>query len=151
MSTLLRQVSEEIALVEAFLALLEEESAALAEGRFDALPALTRRKDAAADRLAAADAAREELLRALGYAAGRAGADAAAARGGSALQHAWRRLLAVAARAREQNHRNGVMVHAHLDFTRQSLAFLQTGSRPLYGPDGQHHTGGGARVRYAAG
>ena len=151
MNALLRQVSEEIALVEDFLALLEEEAGALTDGRFDALPAITRRKDEAAERLAAADAAREQLLQALGYAGGREGSDAAAARGGAALQQAWKHLLALALRAREQNHRNGVMVHANLDFTRQSIAFLQTGSRPLYGPDGQHSAGGGQRVRYAAG
>jgi flagella synthesis protein FlgN len=151
MSTLLRQVGEEIALVEAFLALLEQEAGALGEGRIDALPALTRRKDEAAERLAAADAAREHLLQALGFTSDRAGCDAAAARGGPALQRAWKHLLALAARARELNHRNGVMVHTHLDFTRQSIAFLQTGSRPLYGPDGQHRAGGGQRVRYAAG
>lgn len=151
MSTLLRQVSEEIALVEDFLQLLEQEAEALAGGRFEALPGITRSKDEAAQRLAAADAAREHLLQALGHANDRAAADAAAARGGPALQQAWQRLLALAARAREQNHRNGVMVHAHLDFTRQSIAFLQTGSRPLYGPDGQHSAGAGQRVRYAAG
>ncbi len=144
MSTLLHQLSEEIALVEAFLALLDEEAGALAHGRFDALPGLTRRKDEAAERLAAADAGREQLLRAQGYASDRAGAASAAAQGGPALQQAWKQLLALAGRAREQNHRNGVMVHAHLDYTRQSIAFLQAGGdRPLYGPDGQYRADGG--------
>ncbi|WBY00587.1 flagellar protein FlgN [Ramlibacter tataouinensis] len=149
MRALLRQVSAETALVEAFLALLDEEAAALTGSRFEALPGITRRKDEAAERLAAADAVREQLLQALGHAGDRAGAAAAA--GGPALQQAWERLLALAARARDQNHRNGVMIHAHLDFTRQSIAFLQTGNRPLYGPDGQYRAPAGSSARYAAG
>lgn len=150
MTPLLRQVSDELALVAAFVGVLEREAAGLAGGRFEALPALAREKQQLAERLAACDAAREQLLVTLGYSADRAGADAAAARGGPALQEAWKRLLALAARARDRNHRNGALVHAHLDFTRQTLAFLQTGTRPLYGPDGQHRTGSGQRMRVAA-
>jgi flagella synthesis protein FlgN len=150
-STLLRQVGEEIGLLLVFVDLLEREAEALADHRFELLPDLTRSKDKTAERLAACDAEREQLLVTLGYAADGAGADAAAARGGPALQQAWTRLLALAARARDLNHRNGVLVHAHLDFTRQSIAFLRTGSRPLYGPDGQHSAGRGQGVRYAAG
>lgn len=151
MSALLRQVSEELTLVAAFVDLLDREAAGLADGHFEALPALAREKQQLASRLAACDAAREELLVTLGYAADRSGADAAAERGGPALQEAWQRLLALAGRARDRNHRNGALVHAHLDFTRHTLAFLQTGTRPLYGPDGQHRTGSGQRVRVAAG
>lgn len=150
MSTLLRQLGEEIALLQAFTGLLAREAEALAERRFDQLPEIARRKDQAADRLAKCDAEREQLLAALGHPADRAGADAAAAQAGPAVQQAWERVLALAAQARQQNHRNGVMVHAHLEFTRQGLAFLQTGTRPLYGPDGQHRAAGAAGARYAA-
>ena len=149
MSALLRQLDEELALFSEFLDLLEEEAAALAGGRFTLLAGLTERKRDLTARIAACDAGRERLLVAMGHCADRAGADAAARSGGPALQQAWARTLAVAARAREQNHRVGVMVHAHLDFTRRSIAFLQTGSRPLYGPDGQHRAGGASGLRHA--
>lgn len=151
MSALLRQMSEEISLLQVFVELLEREAEALASHRFELLPQLTPRKAKAAERLAACDAEREQLLTALGYPANRAGAEAVAAAGGPLLQQAWTRLVDLAERARDLNHRNGVTVHAHLDFTRQSIAFLQTGSRPLYGPDGQHRAGRGQGIRYAAG
>ena len=151
MTVLLRQVSEELAQVQAFVDLLDREARALILGRFELLPGLTEQKREAAERIAACDTGRERLLATMGYSADREGADAAAAHGGPALLQAWQRLLVLAAQAREKNHRNGLIVHAHLDYTRQSIAFLQAGNGSLYGPDGQHRASGGSGRRYAAG
>lgn len=87
----------------------------------------------------------------MGFTADRAGAQACAAAGGQTFQHAWSSLLERAQQAREHNHRNGVMIHTHLDFTRQSISFLQARGQPLYGPDGSHHAGAASGNRLAVG
>ena len=125
-----------------FLELLDQEARAMAEGLFTELPGLAERKSQLAGQLAETGRRREALQQSLGYGPGRLGADAAAAAGDAALKAAWQALLARAAQARELNHRNGVMVHTHLDFTRQTLNFLKAGGQPLYGPDGTHQSGG---------
>lgn len=64
---------------------------------------------------------------------------------------AWQDVLDSAAAAHIRNHRNGVMIHTHLDFTRKTLGFLQASGQPLYGPDGSHKSGGGGRISLAQG
>jgi flagella synthesis protein FlgN len=150
MSMLLRKVNEQAILIDSFLEVLDQEAQALEQGSFATLKELTRRKAELAEQLAAADCDREAELVALGYPADRSGADAAA-RGSAALAKAWGQLVVQAAEARDSNHRNGVMIHAHLDHTRQSISFLQAGSRPLYGPDGNHRAPAAGGVRRAAG
>lgn len=140
-SPLLRHLIREHAAIVSFLELLDQEAEAMIHGDFPSLPGLAARKSALTDQIAALGRQREVELVALGHAADRRGADAAAA-GSEELQTAWHDLLKSAAQARELNHRNGVMVHMHLDFTRQSIRFLQVGGLPLYGPDGTHKTGG---------
>lgn len=134
-----------------FLELLAQESAAMTHGEFSRLPALAERKSQLADQIALIGRLRETEQLALGYAPGRSGGDAAAAAGGEALQTAWRNLLARAAQAHEGNHRNGVMVHTHLDYTRQSINFLKASGQPLYGPDGAHKAGSSKGSRLAVG
>jgi len=138
---LLAHLSREYAATGNFLALLELESQAMTDGDFGALPALAQRKSQLADEITALSHQREEEQLAMGYPAGSVGAQACAASGGPALRQAWSGLLACATLAREHNHRNGVMIHTHLDFTRQSISFLQARGQPLYGADGSHHAG----------
>nr|MDP2190626.1 flagellar protein FlgN [Rhodoferax sp.] len=140
-SLLLNHLTREHAAIGAFVELLDREAAAMTGGDFTSLPGLAGRKSQLADQIMFLGRQREIEQLALGYAAGRSGADAAAAAGSEALQNAWRDLLARAAQAHECNHRNGVMIHTHLDFTRQSIGFLQASGQPLYGPDGAHKTG----------
>jgi len=139
----LNHLTLEKAAIGAFIELLDLEAEAMTRGDFTALPELARRKSLQADEISFLRSQRETKQLALGYAADRSGADAAAAAGGQVVQDAWRQLQACAAQARERNHRNGVMIHTHLDFTRQSISFLQASGQPLYGPDGTHHTGVG--------
>lgn len=150
-SQLLDSLSREQAAIEAFIELLEQEATALTDGAFAQLPELTERKSELADQIKFLGQQREQEQHALGYASGRSGADAACAAGGKTLQQAWHDLLASAARAHDLNHRNGVLVHTHLDFTRQTISFLQAGGQPLYGPDGSHKTGSGSGNRLALG
>ncbi|MFZ2394173.1 MAG: flagellar protein FlgN [Rhodoferax sp.] len=140
-SKLLELLGQEYAATGVFLELLDQEAAAMTQGEFAKLPELAERKSKLADQIALMARQREAELLSLGYVSGRRGADAAAAAGSEALQNAWRNLLKLAAQAHACNHRNGVMIHTHLDFTRQTISFLQAGSQPLYGPDGGHKTG----------
>lgn len=135
-------LSREHAAIGVFLELLDQEARAMADGAFAELPGLAERKARMAGQIAHIGSRRDAQQQALGYGPGRRGADAAAAAGDPALQTTWRELLARAAQARDLNHRNGVMVHTHLDFTRQTLNFLKAGGLPLYGPDGTHQSGG---------
>ena len=134
-----------------FLELLDQEAAAMTGGDFVTLSALVAQKSQLAVQIALLDQQRETEQVALGYAADRNGADAAAAAGTPALQSAWTDLLGQAAQAHEKNHRNGAMVHTHLDFTRQTINFLQARGNPLYGPDGGHQTGSASGNRLALG
>lgn len=140
---LLNHLTREDAAIGTFIELLDQEAEAMTRGNFTALPELAERKSQQAEKISLLRRQRETEQLALGYAADRSGVDAAAAAGGEALQKAWRELQERAAKARESNHRNGVMIHTHLDFTRQSIGFLQASGKPLYGPDGTHHTGAG--------
>jgi flagella synthesis protein FlgN len=149
--TLLKHVTQELVAVRAFLELLDQEAQAMIHGDFTKLAGLAGRKSELADQIVLIGKQRESEQLALGYDADRTGADAAAAAGGEALQEAWRDLLSNAAEARACNHRNGVMVHTHLDFTRQSLGFLHASGQPLYGPDGVHKTGMGSGNSLAMG
>ena len=142
-SQLALHMTREHAAIAGFVELLDQEADAMTQGRFSALPELAERKSVLADEVALMGRQRENEQLRRGFKADRSGADAAAAAGGQALQSAWDLLFNSAAQAHERNHRNGVMIHAHLDFTRQSISFLKAGGKPLYGPDGTHKAAGG--------
>ena len=142
---------EECSAIEAFIALLDQEAQALINGDFTALPAITKHKEELVDRIVMLDHKREQCQMSLGWPTDRSGADAAAAAGGQKLQQAWHALLECAAQAQERNHRNGVLVHTHLDFTRESINVLRANGQPLYGPDGKHMGGIGSGNSIASG
>ena len=148
---LLEHLGREHDAIGVFLQLLDQEAQAMGLGQFALLPELAERKSVLADEIALMGQQREAVQRALGHPAGRSGADAVAAASGKAVQEAWAALLERAAQAHAANHRNGVMVHTHLDFTRQSISFLKASGQPLYGPDGNHKAGSGNGTRLALG
>jgi flagella synthesis protein FlgN len=151
MSSLLPHLLAESAGIEEYLALLAEEERAMADGRFKGLPALTALKAALQERMAELDRQREARQLALGFAGGRAGADAAAQAGGEATCTAWAALLGLAERAKAANRRNASMVFGHLDFTQNALRFLRDSGQQFYGPDGARKAPGGAGTRLALG
>jgi len=150
-TSLLNCLTLELGVVAEFIDLLNQEADAMTQGRFIDLPLLAERKAQLADRIAIVRRHRENEQVAQGFGADRSGAEAATAAGGPLLQDAWSKLQACAAQAHERNHANGVMVHTHLDFTRQAIHFLKSGARPLYGPDGTHHSGTASGKRLAVG
>lgn len=137
--------------MDAFLDLLDQEAEALIKSRFDELPLITERKAQLAERITALEQEREQRQQAVGFAAGRAGGDAAAQAGGGSLQQVWQELLEHAAQARDNNHRNGIMIHTHLDFVRRSINFLRAHGQSLYGADGKHQVGLGNGHSLASG
>ena len=152
MSTLLLdRLRQEHSAIGEFLILLDQEAEAMIYGRFSELPGLAGRKSDAVDKVAYMRSQREAIQVTLGYAADRSGIDAATSAGGTALQYVWRVLQERAAQAHEFNHRNGVMIHTHLDFTRNAISFLQASGKPLYGPDGAHRNAAGKGNSLAVG
>ena len=141
----------ELGAVTEFIDLLTQEADAMTQGRFIDLPLLAERKAQLADKIAIVRRHRENEQIRLGFGADRIGAEAATAAGGPLLQAAWSQLQACAAQAHAHNHANGVMIHTHLDFTRQAIDFLKSTDRPLYGPDGTHHSGTASGKRLAVG
>lgn len=148
---LLQHLTQEHVAVAEFLALLTQEADAMTQGRFTALPELAERKSELADKISLLSLQRENEQMRLGYKADRSGAEAAVAADAPALQHAWLRLRECAAQAHQLNHSNGVMIHTHLDFTRQAISFLKASGKPLYGPDGTHQTRVGSGKSLASG
>lgn len=148
---LLNHLTREHAAIGEFLELLDREADAMTSGEFTSLSGISEHKSQLADQIAFFGRQRAMEQVALGYASDRSGTDAAAAAGGEELQTAWHDLLTYAAQARERNHRNGVMIHTHLDFTQQSIRYLQASGQPLYGPDGTHSTGAGNGTSLAVG
>lgn len=146
MSALHDCLQRQSAVLREFARALDEEANAMAEGRFRQLPPLLARKQALGRQLADLDCERERLQRETGF------DPAGPPRPGQQDLHAaWQGLCESARGARDHNHRNGVMVHTLLDFTRQAMAVLQGDSRPLYGQDGRHPGGNGAGKPLAQG
>lgn len=141
----------ECAAIQAFTELLDREADAMTQGAFRDLPELAERKTHLAEQISLLEKQREKQQQALGYAPGRAGVQMAAATGSQELKSAWEHLLTAAAQAHANNHRNGVMIHTQLDFTRQSIAYLKSSGQPLYGPDGTHKSGKGSGNSLALG
>ena len=150
-TSLMERLTLELGAVTEFLDLLNQEADAMVQGRFIDLSPLAESKAQLADKITLLRQHRESKQMALGYGADRSGAEAATAAGGPLLQAAWGQLKACAAQAHERNHANGVMIHAHLDFTRQAIDFLKSGGRSLYGPNGTHHSGTANGKRLAMG
>ena len=150
-AVLLSHLLAEKSCVEEFLGVLDDEAQAMQRGLFADLGPLTERKTGLLDRMATLDRARESTQVAMGFEPGRAGADAAATAAGPTAQQTWAELLALAERAKEDNRRNGSMVHNQLDFTRDALHYLQATALPFYGPDGIRRAVGGSGTRLALG
>lgn len=151
MTALLKQLRAESAAIEQFIAVLGQEEQAMVGGRFADLPAITSRKAEMQKRVAELDHQREALQQALGFPAGRAGADAAAASQGDEVHAAWAHLLALAGQAEAGNRHNASIVFTHLDFTQNALRFLRASGQLFYGPDGARRAAAGAGNRLAMG
>ncbi|AKJ69707.1 hypothetical protein PATSB16_41080 [Pandoraea thiooxydans] len=143
---LLTAIANEHATVAVFAAVLDEEQRALVAGSLEPLPALTERKAQLVAELAEHGRCRDRQLNEMGFGAGRAGGEAAAA-GDAEIGQAWAELLTLAAAAKRNNDLNGSLIRTRLNYTQRALAALNLGTgEPLYGPDGRQQAmlGGGS-------
>ncbi len=142
-------LDEEAARLRDFLALLEREQQALAQGDIDRLLPLSAEKTELCAVLAQLGEARAKALAAAGLAAGRPGMESWIGRqpeSGGARRN-WQALLAMADKARALNQTNGTLIATRLANNQLALAALMAAAdqAALYGPDGQARPPGGGR------
>ena len=151
---LLHLLSDELAALREFIALLKEEQTTLAEGKADALPSLIDRKSALATRLGDCSARRDAALAVLALPAGRSGMETwlESQPSTSPARRDWLQLLPLAAEARSLNELNGKLIGTRLQHNQQALTALMgaTERAMTYGPDGHTQISGGGRSRGSA-
>ncbi|GAB5098744.1 flagellar protein FlgN [Caballeronia sp. LP006] len=136
---LLSTVTEEVAAVLAFEALLaHEEKALIAAQPLEALPGIIENKTELTERIAALEKDRDAHLHALDLPGGFAGMEVAA-QGDARIAEQWALLCAAARRARQGNNNNGVLIRTRMEYNRKALAALQVAPSKagFYGPDGR--------------
>jgi len=154
---LLDCLREEDAVIIEFTSLLEDETTALS-GRqsFEALQAITDRKNEFAARLGGLSHRRDTLLDELGLPAAHEGTDLAVAQysGHPELAEAWQTLLAHSAKAAAINERNGSLIDMHLRHTEDALETLRGvgagAAGNLYTSQGRSGAAGALRKAYVA-
>lgn len=146
--SLARHLSQQCDLLERFLARLEDEQRALAQGSIDGpqLQALAADKQALLSEIERMETQRQHAQRRLGYADGLQGSVRAAADAGCPEQ--WQRLIELATRVRLLNRLNGETIRQRMAHNQRILNFLhEAADRGLYGPDGQARRGSVAGIR----
>ncbi|AQS50334.1 hypothetical protein PAEH1_13240 [Paenalcaligenes hominis] len=151
-SALLTLLHTELELIEHFVFTLEKEHETLLSSYSnDELFDLTEIKNHYAERLDSAAQQREQLLQQLNLPAGRPGLLEARLLD-PALAKAVDTLLALAEQAKALNEKNGVLIHAYLNYTTEALsAFGQSSAAPaqdVYDAQGKKQTGLAARRGY---
>lgn len=124
-AALLALLSQETALVNAFLATLDQEAEALDQPEAHAaLEAAANQKAAQADALRAMGQRRDQLQIEMGLPGGRAGLQAAGARNPEIAQ-AWEVLAAHAAMASAKNHDNGQAIQSQMADVQERVTTLR--------------------------
>lgn len=124
-AALLALLSQETALVNAFLATLDQETEALGHSEaHSALDAAAQQKAAQADALRALSAQRDDWLRAQGLPSGREGMQAACARN-PVVAEAWEMLAALAALAATKNDANGIVIQTQMADVQERMNTLR--------------------------
>jgi len=120
---------EQIRCAEAMLETLASESRALADGNHEALGIATEAKAKLVDALERLESERRDL----------------ASGDGATNAAEWQRLRELIARCKEQNHRNGTLLHARAENVRVALNALRGSEPELYGASGRAPGRTGAR------
>ena len=121
----------------AFLEILQQEQAALVEGKIERLEALASDKTRLVAQLAELAARRNRYLASRGLGPDLKGMETSLADAKAAA--IWRELLQLAQTVQQLNQTNGAIIDTRLQHNRQALAALlgAAGSASLYGPQGQ--------------
>ena len=149
---MLQTIEGEVALLEQFVELLRREQASLTRGVADDLPQIADQKNGLVIQLNQLSAKRAVFLEASGLSADRAGIDTWCTQAqNQEAAEAWRRVLLLAAEARELNRINGELIQIRMQFTAKALEALSgaKNSLELYGPDGQSTKPGARRINDA--
>lgn len=138
MPSLNEMLAAECRLLSQFIDLLTEEEQALVAAKTDVLAAITPRKTDLVSRLNETAGRRNQVMKALGFAADTEGLKAWRQSGADADRQGGE-LIALASRARSQNELNGRLIAMHLRSTQAALKALTGGdaNRQTYGRDGQ--------------
>lgn len=150
--TLRQVIAGEAVLLKQFVELLRREQASLTQGVADDLPQIADQKNGLVVQLNQLSAKRAAFLEALGLSADRAGIDAWCAQAqNQEAAEAWRRVMMLAAEAKELNRVNGELIQIRMQFTAKALEALSgaKNSLELYGPDGQSTKPGARRINDA--
>ncbi|PLC51898.1 flagellar biosynthesis protein FlgN [Pollutimonas subterranea] len=153
-SQLKQCLEQEVDLVQAFIAVLEEEAQALTEaGDTDALAESTEAKNRYADQLALVADERQGLLAQLGYPGDKPGLDAAALEHPE-LRELCQALLEKAETASQLNASNGITINTFLAHNQQALDMVRglVGASNLYDASGRKNSAGpGTGKKFKAG
>lgn len=152
--SLLELLAHETKLVGEFIAKLTVEQEALKQGAMESLAAINTRKLELANLLNAAESERNTALVKSGFVGDRGGMLNWLAKHDkeSAVAREWKRLMELAAEARELNRLNGKLIDLRLQATNQALNALTLAPQrsTLYGPDGHATRSTGSRIIDAA-
>ncbi len=142
-------LGQEVALLQAFVELLQQEQALLKAGSGEALLTLVETKNALATQLGELAQTREKQLAALGLPGGPAGMAAWLDQHANAAECSlWHAFLKLAGEARDLNLLNGKLIGLHMQHNQQALTALTAAAdrATTYGPDGQQQSSIGSRI-----
>jgi flagella synthesis protein FlgN len=140
-------LSAEIAAMQRFVSLLNEEKEALGGGRLEALSRIIESKGQLADELNAIGQQRRDCLLRLGVAESRDAVENwLQYQENPKLLQCWQALRQLAHDAKSLNERNGQCIALLSRNNRQLLDALTGHTAAVYGPDGQTASGSGLRI-----
>ena len=142
---MLDSLRAELATVQQFIELLQQEQIALVSADIDTLLPLSTQKSKLADELRNFGQARAELLARFNLSADRQGMSSWIAQQAEnqrqTIQGLWDALLQAGASAQRLNDTNGKLISIHMQHNQLALNTLANAANnaSVYGPDGQHH------------
>lgn len=143
-------ISDELAALRGFVAILQQEQQALVAGDLDRLMPLVIEKTDLAARLGQFAEQRTQMLTAASLPPDRAGMEMWLARLApvDTAHAAWKSLLALTSEAQALNESNGKLIAMRMQHNQQALNVLLAAAdqATLYGPDGQTKPTGGGRL-----
>ena len=141
------QLAESLGQLDHFVRLLEREQVLLGQVEVEALLDLAEQKTAAVRQLQAGENTRAQTLQRHGIDATPKGIAAFVADQPEAVRNLWQRYLVLAARAKQLNAENGILIQTQLRHNQQALSVLMNASGPtLYDADGMTASKPGGRL-----
>lgn len=136
---MIETIRQELAALDRFIELLQQEQAALVNADVEALTTLSQQKLKHAEELNALGRQRLSQLQQAGFSGDAAGMDAWLSGQPASTQQQWQALVDKARNAQRLNQTNGKLIQTHLQHNQQALSVLMNAANQagVYGPDGQ--------------